>query len=306
MSGRPEYVVPLMHEGQVTATAGLVRRLIATQFPQWADYPVTAIPGGTDHAMFRIGSALLARFPLTESRGQPAREARWLPVLAPLLPLEVPAPLALGEPGGDYPWNWTVVPWIAGSTFDAAKLEPVELLAAAQSLAHFVQALHRAPAGDGPPMRAGQRGSPVQHLDERVRGLIERLGERLEGAAVLAAWEYAMSAPAWTGDPVWLHTDLAPGNVIVRDGHVAGVIDFGLGVGDPAPDLLPAWHLFSGASRELFFRETGYDEATQARALAWLLAPALGGLLYYQHTRPDFVALSERHIELAVEAHRSA
>lgn len=305
MSGCPEYVVPLMHEGQVTATPGMVRRLIASQFPQWANDPVTAIPGGTDHAMFRIGPSLLARFPLTESRGQPVREARWLPVLSPLLPLEVPAPLGLGDPGEDYPWQWTVVPWITGSTFDAEKLEPVELLSAAQSLADFVRALHCAPAGAGPPMTAGQRGAAVQHLDEPVRRLIGQLGERIDGAAVLAAWAYAMSAPTWPGDPVWLHTDLGPGNVIMRAGRVAGVIDFGLGVGDPAPDLLPAWHLFEGASRDLFLRETGYDEATQARALAWLLAPALQGLVYYQHTRPDFVSLSERHIKLALQAHRS-
>lgn len=111
-----------------------------------------------------------------------------------------------------------------------------------------------------------------------------------------------MSAPAWTGEAVWLHTDLSPDNVIVRDGRTTRVIDVGLGVGDPAPDLIPAWHLFSGESREVFLDEVGYDAATQARGFAWLLAAALKGLIYYRDTRPDFIASAKRHVKLAVAA----
>ena len=298
-----QHVVPLMHEGQVTATTGLVERLVAEQFPQWAGEPVTAIPGGTDHAVFRIGGALLARFPLTSSRGQPAREARWLPLLARHVPLAVPVPVGLGGPGLGYPWQWTVVPWLRGATFSAA---PVELVPAARDLACFVRALHRVPADGGPASAPGQRGASVRHLDEPVRRLIRLLRDRIDEPAVTAVWDDAMAAAAWTGDPVWLHTDLGPDNVVVDGGRITGVIDFGLAVGDPAPDLLPAWQLFSGTSRALFLDETGYDAATHARALAWLLAPALQGLVYYRDTWPGFVTRAQQHIGLAVEAHRSA
>lgn len=289
-----------MHEDQVPTSVDLVRRLVAAQHPRWADLPVRPVAeAGTDHALYRLGKHLLVRLPIVAwAQAQADRDARWLPLLEPHLPLDLPVPVAQGEPGEGYPWRWSVVPWLEG---EAAEPHRLDLPAAARDLAALVRALHAVPA-DGAPAKTGtDRGVPLRRLDPMIRAVIRDLSQEVDAAAVARAWGEAVAAEDWAGGPVLIHGDLQPGNLIARDRRLAAVIDFGgLGVGDPAPDLAPAWNLFDAETRAVFLDAVGYDDATQARAKGWVLAPALTGLGYYRDTRPDLASAGRRQIEAVV------
>ncbi len=284
-----------MHAGEVATSAGQVRRLVAGQFPAWAGLPVTPVPSaGTDNAIYRLGEGLAVRLPrVARAVPQVEKERRWLPLLAPRLPLAVPEPLALGAPGEGYPFSWSVCRWLPGaSALDAALAEPAR---AARDLAAFITSLQGADTTGGPPAGAHNfgRGLPLAQRDGAVRSAIAALGARIDAAAVTAAWEEALAAPLWPGPPVWVHGDLMAGNLLVTGGQLSAVIDFGgLGVGDPAVDLLPAWMLFSGAARAAFRAALGVDDAAWARGRGWALSVALIALPYYLHTNPGIVAQS--------------
>jgi aminoglycoside phosphotransferase (APT) family kinase protein len=279
-----------MHADEVETDPALVRRLLARQFPQWAALPVVPVPhSGTDHDIYRLGGRLSARLPrIGWAAGQAAKEAEWLPRLAPHLPLAVPTPLALGRPDGDYPFAWSVQSWLPGA--NAHRTVP-ELEGAAVDLARFVHAL-RAVETEGAPARPpGARGGPLAERDDAVRAAIAELGDRVDGAAALRSWQASLGAPAWDGAEVWVHGDLLPGNLLVVGGRLTAVIDFGgLEVGDPACDLLPAWNLFSAGSRRAFLAGLGADEATRLRGRGWALSQALIALPYYWETNPGIVA----------------
>lgn len=286
-----------MHEDQVPTSVGLVRRLVAAQHPRWADLPVRPVAeAGTDHALYRLGDDLLVRLPIVEwAQAQADRDCRWLPVLERHLPLGLPVPVAVGEPGEGYPWRWSVVPWIDGH---AAEPDRLDLAAAAQDLARLVRALHAVPADGGPAKTGTDRGASLRGLDGPIRALLRELDRELDAPAVARVWAEAVAAEEWAGDPVWIHGDLQPGNLIARDGRLVAVIDFGgLGVGDPAPDLAPAWNLLDADTRGTFLDAVGYDDATRARATGWVLAPALTGLGYYRDSRPDLAEAGRRQIE---------
>jgi aminoglycoside phosphotransferase (APT) family kinase protein len=293
-----------MHDDQIETTTDLMRRLLATQFPHWSKLPIQPVQeSGTDHALYRIGDALVARLPIIEwAVDQAESDQRWLPMLAPSLTLPIPVPVAVGQPGEGYPWPWLVVPWITGETPNGDNLD---LASASVTLARFVTALHGIQPGDGPVKSGTTRGVPLANLDEGIRQLIEELGADIDTAAVTRAWDEAVAAPDWDGPPVWIHGDITPGNLIVRNRRLAAVIDFsGLGLGDPAPDLAPAWNLFDHRTRTIFREISGYDDATWARGKGWVLGPALQGLRYYQNSRPDFVAAARHRID-AVLADRT-
>lgn len=285
-----------MHERQVDTSVELVRHLVASQFPEWAELPVRRVAeSGTDHALYRLGRDLLVRLPIIDwAAEQGANDLRWLPVLAPHLPLTVPTPVALGQPGCGYPWRWSVVPWIEGHT--PAK-QNLDTDAAAVQLAHFIRALHSVDPTGGPVQTGTARGVPLANLDSSIRSLIDELADHIDADSVSRIWQESVNAPAWQGPPVWIHGDLQPGNLIVRDGRLAAVIDFGaLGIGDPAADLAPAWNTFDGNSSTTFRLVLGYDDATEARAKGWVLAPALQGLRYYERSRPDLVTAARQRI----------
>ena len=293
-----------MHDGQIETTNGLMRRLLESQFPHWSALTIRSVQeSGTDHALYRVGQDLVARLPIVDwAVDQVDSDQRWLPVLAPHLTLRVPVPVAVGQPGEGYPWPWLVVPWIAGETPDRDNLDPGP---AAVSLARFVASLHGIHPAGGPVKSGTSRGVPLANLDPGIRPLIEGLPADIDKAAVTRVWEEALSAPRWQRPLVWIHGDLAPGNLIVRARSLAAVIDFsGLGLGDPAPDLAPAWNLFDGEARAIFRDTLGYDDATWARGKGWVLAPALQGLRYYRNSRPDFTAAARHRIE-AVLADRT-
>lgn len=287
-----------MHADEVDTDAGLVRRLLAAQFPQWAELPVERVRSdGTDNALYRLGDDLVARLPRSPSRVHlVAKEVEWLPRLAPHLPVAVPIPLAEGAPGEGYPWPWSVCTWLAGENPTVGALDDPASLAV--ELAAFVGALQLIDPTDGPPAGEGnfQRGVPLAERDARTREAIEALRGVVDTEAVTAAWEMALSAPPWSGAPVWLHGDLAPGNVLLVDGRLSAVIDFGcLGVGDPAVDLIVAWNLLPPRARDLFRAALEVDAAAWERGRGWALSFALIALPYYERTNPALVA-SSRHV----------
>jgi aminoglycoside phosphotransferase (APT) family kinase protein len=274
-----------------------VRALVASQFPHWAGLVITPVlDSGTDHALYLLGDALVVRLPIIEwAVEQVETDQNWLPILAPQLTLRVPIPAGIGEPGQGYPWPWLVVPWISGQTPSSTNLD---MHRAAKDLGNFITSLHAASHSGGGPVKTGTaRGAPLVNLDEGIRALIKEHADEIDIGAVRSVWDEAVSAPPWDGPRVWIHGDLTPGNLIVHERRLAAVIDFGgLGLGDPAPDLAPAWNLFDGSSREIFRDTVGYDEATWSRAKGWVLAPALQALGYYRHSRSEFVTAALQRI----------
>jgi aminoglycoside phosphotransferase (APT) family kinase protein len=297
-----------MHADEVLTDASLVQRLLVGQFPHWSDLPIEPVASaGTDHALYRLGDDLMTRLPRIHwAVGQVEKELRWLPKLAPHLPLAIPEPLAMGEPAEGYPWRWGVYRWLPGQM--ATRERIADLAQAATDLAAFVVALQRCDTTDGPRpgMHASGRGVPLARRDTEVRGALARLHGEIDTDAATAAWEHALRAPAWDCPPVWLHGDLASGNLLVDDrGRLSAVIDFGcLVVGDPACELQVAWTLFAGESRALFRSLLKVDDATWARGRGWALSVALLALPYYLHTNPTIVAAS-RHAIAEVLADRA-
>ena len=257
--------------------SNLVRRLVAGQFPQWAHLPVRAVASqGWDNRTFRLGETMSVRLP-SHRRYVAAveKEHAWLPRLAPHLPLPIPAPLAIGAPSEDYPWPWAVNRWLEGETAASVRIDSRQQFAA--DLAAFLTALQRIEASDGPPTgpHSFWRGGPLATYDDETRRSIAALGDRIDGAAATEVWDGALAA-TWTGLPVWLHGDVAPGNLLVRDGRLSAVIDFGQAcVGDPACDLAIAWTFFAGESRAAFRAGLPLDAATWARGRGWSLWKAL-------------------------------
>jgi aminoglycoside phosphotransferase (APT) family kinase protein len=285
-----------MHADEVAVTASVVRALVDEQFPEWAGLPLERVTAfGTDHRLFRLGAELLVRMPVyAGSSGQALSDAAWLPRLAPYLPVTVPAPLAVGEPDENYPFPWSVVPWLSGEPVSDVDIDPLRL---AEELAAFVMALRSVDPAGGPPKTGESRGATLDPAWD-VERQIDELGELVDGRAARRVWRAALEAGPWRGTPHWLHGDLLEGNLLVHDGRLSGVIDWGgLGVGDPAPDVAPAWTLFDGTTRERYRELLAVDDATWARARAWVMLPALTGLTYYAVSVPAFAARSRRHLE---------
>ncbi len=278
-----------MHADEIETDVALLRRLLAGQFPRWADLPIEPVVSyGTDHDIYRLGDHLAARLPrIGWATEQVAREAEWLPKLAPHLPLAVPVQLAIGRPAEGYPFDWSVCEWLPGEDANAG-IDDLEQ--AAVDLAAFVDALRRVDIAGAHPRGPGGRGAPLVELDKTVRRSIERLGDRIDGNAALASWEESLGASPWHGDAVWVHGDLLPGNLLVVDRRLSAVIDFGcLNVGDPACDLQPAWNVFEGDSRARYRAELQADDASWLRGRGWALFQAVVALPYYWDTNPGMI-----------------
>jgi aminoglycoside phosphotransferase (APT) family kinase protein len=287
-----------MHADEVDTDAALVRRLLASQFPDWADLPIELVSFfGTDNAIYRLGTDMAVRLPRRQhNAAQLDKERRWLPRLAPLLPLAVPVPLAVGEPADGFPFAWSIYSWLEGETATAERID--DLGRAATDPAQFVAALQRVDPTEGPPPGAHNsfRGVPLATRDESTRAAIASLGGTIDAGAVTAAWDAALRAPEWRRAPVWIHGDLDARNLLVENGRLTAVIDFGcLGVGDPACDVMVAWKLLSADTRERFRAALSVDDATWARARGWALSQALIALAYYTpETNPVLVREARR------------
>lgn len=257
--------------------ADLARSLVADQFPQWAGLPVSAVAcSGWDNRTFRLGRHMLVRMPsAADYAGQVAKEHRWLPQLAPLLPLAIPEPLAMGKPARAYPWHWSVYRWIEGDTAGRGTIADMDELAA--SLACFLLALQRIDAAGGPApgLHSFHRGAGLAVYDTQARRAMAALQRNMDTNAATRIWEAGL-ASAWIRRPVWVHGDISAGNLLVRQGKLHAVIDFGqLTTGDPACDAAIAWTLFQGESRETFQEGLAFDAATWTRARAWALWKAM-------------------------------
>jgi aminoglycoside phosphotransferase (APT) family kinase protein len=258
-------------------TPALVSELIAEQFPQWAHMRVASVElDGWDNTTFRLGEELSVRLPSADHYiAQVDKEHRWLPVLAPQLPLPIPEPVARGAPARGFARPWSVYRWLPG---EPATMERVSDLAGfARDLADFLVALYDIDPAGGPPAGAHSffRGGPLSTYDGDARGAIAELDGEIDTAAATAAWEAALAAP-WEGPPVWVHGDVTGANLLVIDGRLSGVVDFGCSaVGDPACDLAIGWTFFHGDSRAAFRERLRPDDATWARGRGWALWKAL-------------------------------
>ncbi|GAB3588497.1 aminoglycoside phosphotransferase family protein [Amycolatopsis endophytica] len=251
-------------------TAALVRDLLAEQHPDLAGLPIREVAGGWGNQQWRLGDELAVRMPRAENAPDLLRkEHRWLPVLAPRLPLPVPVPVRIGAPSARFPKPWTVMTWVPGLPLDLASLSRGEH--SADTLAGFLRALHVEAPSDAP-VSADRGGHPKECADG-FEQFLHAVALRDPGE-VRAVWEDAVAAPAWEGPPLWVHGDLHPANVVVSDGTLSGVIDFGdLFAGDPAWDLAAAWVILpDGAAARFFERYALADRATirRARGLAVL------------------------------------
>lgn len=289
-----------MHADEVDVDIALVRRLLAEQFPHWADLPITPVrSAGTDNALFRLGDDMSARLPRIEAAiAQVEKEQYWLPRLAPHLPLAIPVPLARGKPGEGYPWQWSVYRWLKGENATVAPVSDLDQ--AARDLADFIPTLHKIDSAGGP--LPGEhnffRGVPLAMRDAETRAAIVSLQGMLDTGALTAAWEAALEAPAWKESPVWIHGDLQPLNLLVHQGRLNAVIDFGgLGVGDPACDLQVAWNFLSADARNMFRDALEVDDVTWARGRGWALSVGLIALPYYLDTNPVLAGVARRAIE---------
>ena len=280
---------PKMHAGEVDTDTALVRRLLAGQFPQWADLAIEQVVSyGTDHDIYRLGDHLAARLPrIGWATGQAAKEREWLPKLAPHLPLAVPVQRAIGHAAESYPFDWSVYEWLPGENANGTI---DDLDQAAVALAGFVKALRTIDVTGAHPRPPGSRGAPLAELDKDVRRSIAALGDRIDTDAALRSWEEALNAPEWDGEDVWVQGDLLPGNLLVVDGRLSAVIDFGcLNVGDPACDLQPAWNVFADDSRARYRAELEADDASWLRGRGWALYQAVMALPYYWDTNPGMI-----------------
>ena len=286
-----------MHDDEVDLDDALVRRLLAAQMPDLAGRPLTIVePWGTDHGIWRLGDDLVVRLPrIGWSAGQAELEATWLPRLARHLPVAVPEPVAVGDPGEGYPFRWAVHRWIPGEGAAPGRIgDPVEF---ALALAEVVRTLQAAPTDGAPAAR--HRARPLQAYDAATRAVIDGARQVIDAPAALAVWEEALAAPPHAGPPVWVQGDLE-GNCLVRDGRLCGIVDWGgMCAGDPAVDVQVVWSpLFTDASRRAFLDALGVDDATLARSRGAAVNQACAALPYYLHTYPLIVERS-RH-KLAV------
>jgi aminoglycoside phosphotransferase (APT) family kinase protein len=291
-------------DGRGGIDAALVRRLVRSQFPEWGDLPIVPVEvDGSDNRTFHLGDDMSVRLPTAAGYAPSVeKEQRFLPFLAPHLPLPVPVPLAKGVPGEGYPYHWSVNRWLRGETATIERIRDLNAFAA--SLADFLTALQGVDAGAGPLAGAHSffRGGALATYDDETRRSIANLTGRIDGNRAAAVWEAALST-TWSRGPAWFHGDVAAGNLLVEDGRLVAVIDFGTcGVGDPACDLVIAWTLFSGPSRETFRAALPLDADTWARARGWALWKALITLATKLDSEPA-AAAPRREIDAVITDH---
>jgi aminoglycoside phosphotransferase (APT) family kinase protein len=283
-----------MHEGQVDIDRELVRRLIAQQFPRWSDLPIERFEStGTVNAIYRLGSDMYVRLPLVKGWAWHLKhEAKWLPRLRPHVPFEIPEVLGRGVPADGYPFDWSVYRWIDGDTWSPDRI--ADERQAALDLAAFLEALRAIDTGDRRP--SGMASITLHDMDGWIRESIEKARDLIDADRVTAAWEAALELPAFDGPYSWVHADIGPDNLLIKDGRLSAVIDWGsVHVGDPVHDITAAW-MFSPANRAVFRELLQVDDPTWARARAWCLR-AVGAIDYYRESNPTMAKRSIAGLE---------
>jgi aminoglycoside phosphotransferase (APT) family kinase protein len=281
-----------MPAAEIDVSVELVRRLLAGQHPDLAALDLVILANGWDNLVCAAGPDLLVRLPRrAQAADLMAHEQRWLPALAPALPLPIPAPVRVGHPADGYPWRWSVVPYFAGRI--AALAVPDDLTSAAMALGTFLAALHVPAPPDAPANPF--RGGPLADRADRVQEHLGLMASGLDVDAARSLWDSTVEAAPWAGPPTWLHGDLHPANILVDAGRISAVIDFGdITAGDPATDLSVAWMLLAAREREVFRRAYGKaDDDTWARARGWALSLALV-FVTFSADNPVMAAIGER------------
>ncbi len=280
----------------------LAKRLVTAQFPQWAELPLKRLdPAGSDHVIYRLGTELAVRLPCHSGPiGHIAKEFEWLPQLAPHLPLAIPVPVAKGRPGFGYPWPWSVFRWLDG---EAASVDTLgDSRSVALELADFLVALQKfGQAGATAPALAELAQESLAERDRSTREAIAQVADTFDAAALTAVWEAALTAASWSREPVWFHGDFHTGNLLTVGGRLSAVIDFGgMGVGDPACDMMIAYTLMTPTSRAVFRAALDVDDATWARGRGWALTCGLNAYTSYAATSPRIAAVTSRQILAAL------
>lgn len=290
-------------ELRIDADDDLVRRLLRSQAPEFAELPLKRLEtAGVNNTIYRLGDDLIVRLPQTAWCADHIRkEQRWLPALGEHVTLRIPTLVRACRPGGDFPWHWSVYAWLDGDEAVHA-LVPDEH-AIARQLATFIAELQQITVTDGPASgeHSGMRGLPLEVRDPVVRQALADIPS-FDTAAATEAWEAAIRIPAWPGRPVWSHGDLHPGNVLVHNGVLSAVIDWEmLSVGDPALDLSGAWMLLTESGRETFRECLTVDDDTWARGRGWALCIGLIAAAYYHDSNPVLAGFSRRAAQDAVD-----
>jgi aminoglycoside phosphotransferase (APT) family kinase protein len=282
-----------MHQDEIPIDAALVTRLLIEQFPHLAKHSAILVRStGTVNAIYRIGLELYVRLPRLEQWAESiANEWAWLPKFAPRLSLKIPRPVALGKPTDYYPCRWAIYRWIEGSEYEDALVNDERQ--AASDLVDFILEL-RSVDMEGAP-RGGRR--PLSDLDSITQSAIDSSSGLIDKEAVSAAWLHSLEAPSWDGTPVWLHGDLLKSNLLVQKGHLYAVLDFGgVGIGDPAADVVPAWSVFNKEGREAIRAGLKVNDGTWRRARGYALHQAIMKIPYYRRTNPQFVTMAIRTV----------
>jgi aminoglycoside phosphotransferase (APT) family kinase protein len=286
-------------DADIVVDETLVRGLLASQHPDLADRPLTELDSGWDNTLWRLGSDLLVRLP-RRAVAAPlvANEQRWLPVLSPRLPLPVPAPVRVGQPTDEYPWAWSIIPWLEGGSGDRTPIDrPAE---SADRLGRFLRALHQPAPSDAP--HNPFRSVPLVERSDSFEQRLHQLATSVDAPAIRDVWDRALDAEQLAGPAKWLHGDLHPANVLIVDGAVGGVIDFGdVCAGDPATDLAGAWMLLPASSIDVFCRAYGgLDADLESRSLGWVVLFALMFVVVGVDDRPTYEPIGRAALAHAV------
>jgi len=290
-----------MSDDRLVIAPEVVREMLDEQFPEWKELPLRCVENeGWDNKTYRLGDELKVRLPNAAGYvPQVEKEFKWLPKLANQLPVAIPEPVALGKPSADYPWLWSVYRWIEGETVSAATIS--DMNAFAKDLAGYLHALWAADTIGGP--IAGDhnfhRGGDLSVYDEETRFCLAGVTGDIDAKAALMIWERALQSK-WTKPAVWVQGDLSTGNILIWNGRLSAVIDFGLcTIGDPACDLVITWKFFSGANRELFKTMVDMDQPTWHRAMGWTLWKAIRTLYY---AKQDNILEEQQAAKAVIEA----
>ncbi|MCF6765112.1 aminoglycoside phosphotransferase family protein [Thiotrichales bacterium 19S3-7] len=283
-----------MHKNELEIDEVLVRRLLAKQCAQWADLALVRIlSSGTDHALFRLGDSYIIRLPRIHwAVSGIDKEYKWLSRLAANLSIAISVPIFKGMPDEGYPWPWVISYYHQGHPPEFEKTNEYHNLAV--ELAVFLNQLHLIPIVENAPK--SRRGVSLSHLYTDTKEGINNLGQTFNIKKLMHLWEEFCQLPTWGKEPLWVHGDFLPGNIIIENQSLSAVIDFSdVGIGDPACDLVIAWSLLNLESRNTF-RESlnDIDDFTWQRGKGWALSIAAIMYPYYKNTNPVLASLSYR------------
>ena len=283
-----------MHESEIVISSDTVRRLLPDQFPEFRTYAIEPLGAvGTVNAIFRLGEDDCLRMPRAREWSRDIeKEWRILEILAPYLSLKIPEPLGRGHSNHEYPFSWAIYRWIEGQPYSDALIGDEQ--SAADMLAGFIRELRQIRVTEDAPS-AGRR--PLRELNQKTLTAIRDCLPCVDTHGATIAWEKAVSAAAWDGVAVWIHGDLLPTNILVRNGHIHAIVDFGSsGKGDPAMDLVPAWSVLNRKTRDHFRTLLQPDADSWNRARSDALHQSALIIPYYASSFPAFTRLAIRTV----------